>query len=121
MLEDLDKHRRAKAQREIEELIAGAEAETRARMFTFLAEVGAILKQRGDQYGPVLTHWSRTAGLWSLLLEHKLVEPLDARDVARLYVADKLSRDTHAINPDTARDIAGYAAGMASLEPEVEP
>lgn len=125
MNDDIDKFRRRRAQKEIEALINEHESATRARMFTFLGTVGGILESRSE-YGPVEVHWSRTAALWSLLLEHKLTEPLDSRDVARLYIADKLSRD---VTPrpvplrDTALDIAGYAAGMASMEPdyEVEP
>lgn len=123
MADDINKFRNRKAQKEIEAFLNEQDSATRAKMFTFLGIVGGVLESR-SAYGPVEVHWSRTAALWSLLLEHKLVEPIDARDVARLYIADKLSRD---VTPredgplrDTAIDIAGYAAGMASMEPDID-
>lgn len=88
----------------------------RAGPALFLGEVLTIVKQRGESYGPPEMHWGRTAALWTALLGDRLTEPLTARDVARLYIADKLSRDTHTEQRDNLLDIAGYATGVAGLE-----
>lgn len=88
----------------------------RAGPALFLGEVMSIVRERGESYGPPEIHWGRTAALWTALLGERLTEPLTARDVARLYVADKLSRDVHTPRRDNLLDIAGYATGVAGLE-----
>lgn len=87
-------------------------------MNTFLATVDRIIAERGRTYGPPGDHWSRTAALWTALLGERLSGVLTADDVARFYIADKMSRDCHLPGTDNLLDIAGYAAGLAGIRPE---
>lgn len=78
----------------------------------------AVYGDRGADYGHPRVHWTRTACLWTGLLQHKLAEGehVTPEDVGRLYVADKLSRDVHAPKRDNRVDIAGYALCLDRLE-----
>lgn len=80
-------------------------------------EVRRIYRERGESYGPVQDHWSRTAEIWTALLGERLVpgDALTAADVARFYVADKLVRDTSTPLADNLCDIAGYVYGLAQI------
>lgn len=84
-------------------------------MSAFTDEVAAITQERGASYGDPLEHWSRTAALWTALLADRLTAPITADDVARLYIADKMSRDVHTPRQDNLLDIAGYAAGLHGI------
>lgn len=83
----------------------------------FLAEVARIVSERGESYGPPAEHWARTAALYTALLGSKLKPgaTITAREVAELYILDKLSRDASTPKDDNVLDIAGYAAGIATL------
>lgn len=81
----------------------------------FLEEVARITGERGAAYGSPAEHWGRTAALWTALLGARLRSPLTADDVARFYIADKMSRDIHTPRRDNLLDIAGYAAGLATV------
>ena len=86
-------------------------------MRSILATAAAVVDgPRRKAYGTPRVNHGRTAALWTALLGERLTEPLTARDVARLYVADKLSRDVHTPRRDNLLDIAGYATGVAGLE-----
>lgn len=78
-----------------------------------LVEAGITIMRRGEVYGPPAEHWGRTAAMWTALVNGAYT--FTARDVARFYIADKLSRDTHEAHHDAAVDIIGYAAGMDGL------
>ena len=82
----------------------------------FLNDIAYIISQRGRAYGSPLSHWTRTAALWTALLGDRLVGgPLTPDDVARFYIADKMSRDCHRPGRDNLLDIAGYAAGLDTI------
>ena len=78
-----------------------------------LVEAGITIARRGETYGPPAEHWGRTAAMWTALTDGAYT--FTARDVARFYIADKLSRDTFKAGHDHALDIVGYAAGMDGL------
>ena len=84
----------------------------------FLNEVAYITAARGQSYGSPLAHWTRTAALWTALLGERLNSPLTPDDVARFYIADKMSRDCHTPKQDNLLDIAGYAAGLYGIREE---
>lgn len=63
---------------------------------------------RRADYGHPLDDYSRTAGLVSTLLAHKLKEPLTADEMALAMVCVKLSRQIHRPKRDNTVDGAGY-------------
>ena len=81
---------------------------------SFLEEVADIVTERGKFYGPPSKHWSKTAKMWTVLLSDSLTPgaALTSQDVARMFIADKMVRDTHTPRRDNLLDIAGYAAGL---------
>lgn len=78
----------------------------------------AVYGDRGQDYGHPRDHWTRTAVMWTALLQDKLAdgEFITPEDVGRLYIADKLSRDVHSPKRDNRVDIAGYAVCLDRLE-----
>jgi hypothetical protein len=78
----------------------------------------AVYGDRGDDYGHPRDHWTRTAIIWTGILQSKLGdgEHITPEDVGRLYIGDKLSRDTHQVKRDNRVDIAGYALCLDRLE-----
>lgn len=64
---------------------------------------------RGVDYGSPLDDFSRTAGMVSALLKHKLREDITPAEIAMLMVCVKLSRTMNAPKRDSITDIAGYA------------
>lgn len=64
---------------------------------------------RQADYGHPLDDYGRTAQLASVLLSHKLKEPLTAHEMALLMCCVKLSREMNAPKRDNMTDLAGYA------------
>lgn len=86
---------------------------------TITAEAeAAAYGDRQDDYGHPRQNLTRTAVLWTGLLQHKLAEGehITPEDVARLHIAGKLSRDVNAPTRDNRVDIAGYALTLDRLE-----
>jgi hypothetical protein len=77
-----------------------------------LSEARDVVKDRQARYGPPSQHWNRTAQLWTAMLRDRLTAPLTADDVARLYMLDKLSRDSNEPNHDSLVDLIGYTLGL---------
>lgn len=73
---------------------------------------------REDDYGHPRENLTRTAVMWTALLQHLLADGcyLDADDVARCMIGAKLSRDVHNPKRDNRVDIAGYALALDRLE-----
>ena len=77
-----------------------------------LDEAKTVIAERQARYGPPSEHWTRTAQLWTAMLRDRLTAPLTKDDVARLYMLDKLSRDSNEPHHDALVDIIGYATGL---------
>lgn len=93
---------------------AGADLEP-----TILAEAeAAVYGDRQADYGHPRQDFTRTAILWTGLLQHKLAdgEHITPEDIARCQIAVKLARDVHAPKRDNRVDIAGYALTLDRLE-----
>lgn len=78
----------------------------------------AIYGDREDDYGTPRDNWTRTAILWTGLLQHKLAdgEHITPEDGLRCMVAVKLARDVHTPKRDNRVDGAGYLALLDRLE-----
>lgn len=86
-----------------------------------LEEARSVIHDRQARYGPPADHWNRTAQLWTALLRDRLTAPLTRDDVARLYILDKLSRDSNEPHHDAIVDIIGYAVGLNTVRRGPEP
>lgn len=78
----------------------------------------AVYGDRQADYGHPREDFTRTAILWTGLLNHKLAdgEFITPEDMARCMIAVKLSRDVHAPKRDNRVDMAGYAITLDRLE-----
>jgi hypothetical protein len=79
-----------------------------ARTSVLLEAQGLVHGGRNDDYGHPLDDWSRTAGMVSAMLAHKLREPLTAEDALMFMVCVKLSREVNRPKRDNRTDGAGY-------------
>lgn len=79
---------------------------------------GHVYGARQGDYGHPREDFTRTAVLWTGLLQHKLAdgEYITPEDYARCMVAVKLSRDVHSPKRDNRVDVAGYAICLDRLE-----
>lgn len=64
---------------------------------------------RRADYGHPLDDYTRTAGMISSLLKHKLKEPLAPHEAAMIMICVKMSRQINAPKRDNMLDAAGYA------------
>jgi len=64
---------------------------------------------RNASYGHPLDDMSRTAGMASSALAHKLAAPLTAEDIACIMCLVKISRQMNRPKRDNLTDLAGYA------------
>lgn len=74
-----------------------------------LREAASIIAgDRDKDYGPPSENFARIAAIWKVITGHDYTE----QDVAMMFVAVKVARYANhgEFQPDTWRDIAGYAA-----------
>ena len=78
----------------------------------------AVYGDREDDYGHPREDFTRTAILWTGLLQHKLADGayIDAEDIARCQIGVKLARDVNSPKRDNRVDMAGYAITLDRLE-----
>jgi hypothetical protein len=79
------------------------------RESVLLEAQGLVHGDRNADYGSPLEDWTRTAGMVSAMLAHKLRQPLTAEDCALILCCVKLSRQQHIQKRDNMTDLAGYA------------
>ena len=63
---------------------------------------------RQKAYGHPLEDFSRTAGLWTSLLDKKLKAPITPEEVALAMICLKMSREQNKHKDDNLVDMAGY-------------
>jgi hypothetical protein len=64
-----------------------------------------LTDQRGKDYGHPREDFTRTAIMWSAILNH----PVRTEDVPLMMIALKISREVHKHKSDNLDDIQGYA------------
>lgn len=78
----------------------------------------AVYGDREGDYGHPREDFTRTAIIWTGLLQHKLADGayIEAEDIPRCMIGVKLSRDVHAPKRDNRVDGAGYFLTLDRLE-----
>ena len=84
-------------------------AEVPSRKSILLEADGLVHGDRNAAYGHPLDDFTRTAGMVSAMLSHKLREPLTAEEIAYIMCQVKLSRQINKPKRDNMTDLAGYA------------
>lgn len=82
---------------------------TKERTSVLVEAEGLVHGDRNASYGPPIEDFSRTAGMVTAMLAHKLKEPLTAEDVGLFMCCVKLSRQINKAKRDNLTDLAGYA------------
>ena len=75
-----------------------------------------VYGDRGVDYGHPLDDFSRTAQMWSAILEH----PVTAEQVGLCMIAVKISRQCNKPKRDNMADAAGYAGTVQMVVEERE-
>jgi hypothetical protein len=78
------------------------------RQSVLLEAQGLVHGDRNKAYGPPIDDYTRTAGMVSAMLAHKLKEPLTAEDMCAAMICVKLSRQQNIQKRDNTVDGAGY-------------
>jgi hypothetical protein len=84
------------------------EAKHASRVSVLTEAQGLVHGDRNIAYGSPLSDYTRTAGMVSAMLAHKLKEPLSAQDLICAMICVKLSRQQNSPKRDNAVDGAGY-------------
>lgn len=92
----------------VEAQIAPIEAKYASRVSVLTEAQGLVHGDRNAAYGSPLSDYTRTAGMVSAMLAHKLKEPLSAEDLICVMICVKLSRQQNKPKRDNTVDGAGY-------------
>jgi len=78
----------------------------------------AVYGDRQEDYAHPRENFTRTAIIWTGLLQHKLADGafIDAEDIPRCMIGLKLARDVHSPKRDNRVDGAGYFLTLDRLE-----
>ncbi len=88
---------------------SGSAAHEPERRSVLIEADGLVHGDRNAAYGHPLDDMSRTAGMVSAMLAHKLREPITAEEIAYIMCQVKLSRQINKPKRDNMTDLAGYA------------
>ena len=79
-----------------------------------LASAADCIEERSAMYGGQRDGFVKTAAMWTAILN----VPISPKQVALMFMANKLCRETFAHKEDNLIDIAGYAQVLSDLESE---
>lgn len=91
-----------------EQVTAVPSVQTPLPRVELLREAATIISEdRNKQYGSPSENFSRIAAIWEIITGYKFTE----EDVAMMFIGVKVARyaNKSVFQPDTWRDIAGYA------------
>ena len=78
-----------------------------------------VVGDRGDDYGPPIIDFTRTAKMWTGILGAKLKEDITPQEIGLCMIALKMSREVHKHKLDNLVDIVGYAMTVQMVEDEL--
>lgn len=92
-----------------------------SRRSVLLEAEGLVHGERNADYGPPVEDFTRTAGMVSAMLGHKLKEPLTPDEIGLIMCCIKLSRQINRAKRDNMTDLAGYAECVQWVLDALEP